>query len=144
RSGLVDGEDLVVDGGFGGHGDASWGEPCACRPRSGPEIDKKSGLPAHGVPGDGWFDWVGELPCGELAGGSVQPFGHCDIRGCWRDAREGFAVEGIAGGGEVEVVLVAAARDVVVGLGPGGGGVHSAGGYGASRALNGVAGERVG
>src|SRR5690606_1651641 len=86
---------------------------------------------------------VGEFPRGLLAGGSVEAFCDREVGGCRGDFGEGFAVEGVDYGGEVEVVLPAAASDVDVGLGACGGGVDSAGGHVAGRALNGVRGERV-
>jgi hypothetical protein len=54
------------------------------------------------------------------------------------DGRDGFAVEGVTGPGEGEVVGGLAACDVDVGLGPGGGGVDAAGGDGPGGALDGV------
>ncbi len=61
-----------------------------------------------------------------------------------RQAWEGFAVEGVGGVGEVEVVGVSAAGYVDVCFGSGGGGVDAAGGDVMGGSLDGVAGEGVG
>lgn len=70
---------------------------------------------------------MGQLPRGDLAGGAVQAFGNGDVGWCWRHAGESFTVEGVGCCGDVEVVGVAAACDVDVGFGTGGGGVDAAG-----------------
>ena len=87
---------------------------------------------------------VGEFPGGQFAGGPLEAVGDGFVGGCGWDLREGLAVEGVDGGGEVEVVGVSAAGDVDVGLGAGGGGVDAAGGDVVGGALDGVAGEGVG
>ena len=87
---------------------------------------------------------MGELPGGELARGVLEAVGDCFVGGRSGESREGLAVERVGGGGEVEVVGMAAAGDVDVGLGPSGGGIDPAGGHVAGGALDGVAGEGVG
>jgi hypothetical protein len=85
-----------------------------------------------------------EFPGGELSVGAGESQGDGVIDRGWGDGGEGFAVEGVAGPGEVEVVGGLAACDVDVGLGPGGGGVDAAGGDGSGGALDRVGGDRVG
>ncbi len=87
---------------------------------------------------------MGELPGGEFAGGVFEAVGYGFVSGRRRYTGQGLAVEGVGGGGEVEVVGVAAAGDVDVGLGAGGGRVDPASGYVSGRTLDGVAGEGVG
>ena len=62
----------------------------------------------------------------------MEAVGDSLVGGCGREAGEGFAVEGVGGGGEVEVVGVAASGDVDIGLGAGRRGIDSAG-WGAPR-----------
>ena len=85
-----------------------------------------------------------EFPGGELSVGAGEPSGDGVVDGGRGDGGEGFAVEGVVGPGEVEVVGGLAAGDVDVGLGSGGGGVDAAGGDGSGGALDGVGGDGVG
>lgn len=81
---------------------------------------------------------VVEFPSGELAGGAGDPSGNGVLDGGRWDRGEGFAVEGVGGACEAEVVGGLAACDVDVGLGAGGGGVDAAGGDRSGGALDGV------
>jgi hypothetical protein len=67
-----------------------------------------------------------DFPGGELSVGAGEPSSDGVIDGERGDGGEGFAVEGVVGPGEVEVVVCLAACDVDVGLGSGGGGVDPA------------------
>ena len=85
-----------------------------------------------------------KFPGGEVSDGAGEPSGDGVVDRGWGDGGEGFAVEGVVGPGEVEVVGGLAACDVDIGLGPGGRGVVPAGGDGSGGALDGVGGDGVG
>jgi hypothetical protein len=85
-----------------------------------------------------------KFPGGEVSDGAGEPSSDGVIDGGRGDGGEGFAVEGVVGPREVEVVVCLAACDVDIGLGPGGRGVDPAGGDGSGGALDGVGGDGVG
>ena len=74
----------------------------------------------------------------------MQTFGDSEIGGCGWHSGEGFAVERVDRGGEVEVVGVAAAGDVDIRLGARRRRIDAAGRDVPCRPLDGVGGEGVG